>query len=138
MGAEKTVEGRIKRFETFIEGRPAPQGSKSYKGNQRFVESSKYLPAWRKAVKNGVAAANDGSLFEVPVALKIVFYMERPKNPKFHRPGTPPDLDKLVRAVGDSLTGTIIKDDALIVELWASLHWAKDKTGCFIRVSRAL
>ena len=42
-------------FEFFVPGRVAPQGSKRYVGGNkasggRFIEASKYLPAWRKAV----------------------------------------------------------------------------------------
>ena len=32
-------------------GRPAPQGSKKSIGNNRFIEASKFLPAWRSAVR---------------------------------------------------------------------------------------
>ena len=131
----QAVVSRIGRFEVWVAGRPAPQGSKSYKGNQRFVEASKYLPAWRKAIKDAVVAARgDDALFTTPVRVKITFLIERPKNPKFDRPGTPPDLDKLCRGVFDALTGTILLDDALVVELEASAHYTSLESGAEITV----
>ena len=130
----QTVEFRVY-------GRPAPQGSKAYKGNQRFVEASKYLPAWRKAVKNAAAVAQGGApLFEAPVRVEVRFWLERPKKPKFDRPGTPPDLDKLCRAVFDALSGTVWLDDALVVDLNARAFWTTDTEaqGCHITVFEAL
>jgi Holliday junction resolvase RusA-like endonuclease len=36
-----------------------------------------------------------------------------------------PDLDKLIRAVGDSLTGTVITDDSRIVRISARKLYAE-------------
>jgi hypothetical protein len=80
----------------WVEGRPAPQGSKSYKGNQRFVEASKYLPAWRQAIIGAIrqefARTEDTSRFVAPVRLSVTFYIDRPKKPKWGYPATTPDL----------------------------------------------
>jgi crossover junction endodeoxyribonuclease RusA len=112
----------------FVAGRPAPQGSKSYKGNQRFVEASKYLPAWRSAiigeVKQAFNATQDVRRFTDPVKLKVTFFMDRPKNPKWPFPATTPDIDKLVRGVCDALTlGGAWADDCLVVQLEAAEVW---------------
>lgn len=111
-----------------VEGRPAPQGSKSYKGNNRFVEASKYLPAWRSAIvlaaKQAIMESNHFGKFATPVEARVTFFIERPKNPKFDYPGTPPDLDKLVRGLFDSLTQAgVWEDDALCVKLFAEEVW---------------
>jgi crossover junction endodeoxyribonuclease RusA len=68
-----------------------------------------------------------------PCRLVVVFYFPRPKShygARGLKPSAPgwvtrtPDLDKLVRAVGDSLTGVCVRDDSLIVELVAMKRYA--------------
>lgn len=145
MGLEKEVS----RDELLIlvVGRPAPQGSKSYRGNQRFSEASKYLPAWRKAimgeVKSAFNATQDVRRFTEPVKVAITFFIDRPKNPKWPFPATTPDLDKLVRGVFDALTqGGAWVDDCLVVELFAREVWTGQTTdtypvsGARIHISR--
>lgn len=122
-------------LDVIVEGRPAPQGSKSYRGNGRFSEASKYLPAWRKAVREAVADAWQGKpLIDYPVRVVIRFYLAKPKNPKFPWPATPPDVDKLIRGVFDSLTGVCVVDDALFVQVEASKQWASGEPGAWVFV----
>lgn len=119
-------------FLCWVNGRPAPQGSKTgYVINGRAVlkESSKFLPAWRSAVTEAALQEMHRSMdvraFDKPVRLSVEFYIERPANPK-HKvfPGGKPDLDHLIRSVGDSLTKAgILLDDALIVEIHAKKLW---------------
>lgn len=107
-------------FEVF--GRPAPQGSKRFIGHSpkqggRFIEASKYLPAWRKAVTD---AASEAILDEMhsplqgPVELEVMFFLERPATISVRQrpwPIKPPDIDKLVRGVCDALTDAGVWDD---------------------------
>ena len=108
-------------------GRPAPQGSKRYVGGNRaqggrFIEASKYLPAWRKAVTSTAVAIMADEGWETvtdPVTLEVIFYLERPATiPREKRPWPtkPPDLDKLVRGVADGLTdaGVWVDDDQVV------------------------
>jgi len=121
----------------FVDGRPAPQGSKNaFVIGKRavMVEASKHLPAWRNdiilAVKQMMNDTQDVTKFVDPVKLKVTFYLERPKQPK-HKvyPGGKPDLDHYIRAVGDALTiGGLIADDALIVKILAEKVWCSPKT----------
>lgn len=68
------------------------------------------------------------------------FYLERPKSVKVSDralPIVPPDLDKLVRGVGDGIgqSGLIYGDDSQIVEILARKFYADDRpTGATIRV----
>lgn len=103
-------------FEVF--GRPAPQGSKTIMRG-RLVESSKYLPAWRKAIAEAAtqAQAETGWFSEEPLEMEVTFILEKPKSVKRDMPTVPPDLDKLARSVGDSCTGILYNDDAQIVKL---------------------
>lgn len=116
----------------FVSGRPAPQGSKNafvIGGRAVMVEASKHLPAWRNdvvlAVKQLFYSSESVEKFVDPVKLRVTFYIDRPKQPK-HKlwPGSKPDLDHYIRAVGDALTiGGLIADDALIVKIQAEKVW---------------
>lgn len=105
------------------------------------MESNKKLPAWRQAVRTAAEAHRPAELIAVPCRVTIVFFMPRPKKPKWAQyPGSKPDLDKLVRAVFDALTGVVWADDALAVEvtarkLWAGVDGNPPNPGCFIAIS---
>jgi crossover junction endodeoxyribonuclease RusA len=129
-------------LEIRVFGDPAPQGSKNVY-NGRVVESNaKRLKPWRAAV---VAAcqnlqSEEPSLLLGPVRVEVDFYLRRPASVKLSKrslPIVPPDLDKLVRGVGDSLTqsGVIYQDDSQIVQLIATKQYADDtEPGATIRV----
>ena len=123
-------------------GRPAPQGSKKSIGNNRFVEASKFLPAWRKAVRGAAEFAvsvNGWARTSGPVELEVMFYLERPSTvtvTKRPHPIVPPDVDKLIRGVGDALTGVVYDDDSQIIRVLAWKVYADAREpGCFVRVS---
>ena len=123
-------------------GRPSPQGSKKSIGNNRFIESSKYLPAWRNAVKLAADDAvnmNDWARVSGPVELEVMFYLDRPSTisaTKRPHPTVPPDLDKLVRAIGDALTGVVYDDDSQVIRCLAWKVYADTRVpGAFIRVN---
>ena len=113
----------------FAAGRPAPQGSKKSVGNGRFIEASKYLPAWRAAVVSAARSAYQGDPISSPVRVRIVVFMDKPKSPKFDTaPATPPDADKLARSVLDALTiAGVYDDDALVVSLEIDKMWATER-----------
>ena len=115
-------------------GDPAPQGSKTIMRG-RLVESSKKLPAWRKAVTE--AAEQVDFYTEDAVDVLIIFYMPKPKSLKRKRPSVKPDIDKLIRSVGDCLSGTVIKDDAQIVTIGARKEYS-DEPGAEIQVVETL
>ena len=119
-------------FRLRVLGIPAPQGSKNAyvrAGRAILVEASKALPAWRSAVmeaaRQELNSMEVGEPFTDPVLLDVTFYLERPKTTKHKRyPAGKPDLDHLIRAVGDSLTQAgVLKDDSLIVQIVARKIW---------------
>ena len=113
----------------FAAGRPAPQGSKRSVGNGRFIEASKFLPAWRAAVVSAARSAYTGQPISTPVRVRIVVFLDKPKKPKFDSaPATPPDADKLARGVLDALTiAGVYEDDALVVSLEIDKMWADER-----------
>lgn len=115
-------------MELFFEvyGIPAPQGSKKSIGNGRFIEASKKLPAWRKRIKEAAQVAiNDRSWVTLTGAaeLSVVFFLPRPKSVTAGKrllPTTPPDIDKLIRAVADSCSDALVwEDDSLVCKVSA-------------------
>jgi len=105
-----------------VSGQPRPQGSKNiYRG--RLVESAKGLKEWREAIAE--QAAKQNFYTEDPVEILVHFFLERPKTVKRARPSVKPDLDKLMRSVGDALSGVVIKDDAQIVSISAKKEYGE-------------
>jgi len=94
----------------------------------RMVESSKYLPAWRKAVAEAALAeqAETGWFCEGPVHVLIYFTVEKPKTVKRKHPTVPPDIDKLARSVLDSCSGVFYNDDAQVVKLIVSKRYGEN------------
>jgi len=81
-------------FEVF--GRPAPQGSKTIMRG-RLVETSKYLPAWRKAIAEAATECNarTGFFSDQPLAVSVIFFLARPKSVRRSSrelPIVPPDI----------------------------------------------
>jgi len=127
------------RFTAF--GEPAPQGSKKYVGNGRFVEASKKLKPWRAAVADAVFQTwvkEEQLQFVNPVVVFATFYIPRPKSVRRLLPAVAPDLDKLQRALGDALSvdAGVIADDGLIVKWVTEKLYADDHAPgvvCLIR-----
>lgn len=108
-------------------GLPAAQGSKTPWG----AEANKKLPGWRNDMRlAGFQEMRGKAPLSGPVHVEALFTFPRPKHhfgtgrnadalkasaPKWK--DSTPDLDKLVRALGDSLSGVVIRDDAQIAAL---------------------
>jgi crossover junction endodeoxyribonuclease RusA len=128
------MESVISSFE--VEGIPAPQGSKRYVGNGRFIEASKYLPAWRSAIEQHCR-----DLFEEPMdgalEVELWFYLPKPSSVSRDYPSVMPDADKLARAVNDGLTkGGAIVDDSRIVNLLVYKRYSVNGwTGVHVTIS---
>jgi len=117
-----------------IDGAAAPQGSKTPWGS----EANPRTRPWRAAVAAAAAAAMGGDPpLHGPVSVQIQFAFPRPKghygsgrNATTLRPTAPgyhayrPDLDKLIRAIGDALTGIVLRDDAQIAALFVTKVYA--------------
>ena len=114
-------------FSVTVVGRPAPQGSKKYVGNNRFVEASKYLPAWRKAIVDACQAQTI-TTFTTAVVCVVFVFIDKPASvtlpyPTSIRTG---DADKHARSIGDALTiSGVVADDSLIVDFIVHKRWAQ-------------
>jgi Holliday junction resolvase RusA-like endonuclease len=87
--------------------------------------------SWQQLVADGASRAIGESgwrILDDAVRLSVVFYLPRPK--KYRRRGvepahcTQPDLDKLVRAVGDALNAVAWVDDRQITDIVTAKRYA--------------
>lgn len=86
----------------------------------RVLDSSHDVDAWQKTVTSVARGAMIGDEpIDGPVVLQVTFELARPKTVKREYPSVAPDLDKLVRAIGDALTGIVWVDDSQVVNLHA-------------------
>jgi Holliday junction resolvase RusA-like endonuclease len=111
-----------------VTGDPASQGSHAImRGRIVQVNSTKHK-AWRKAIVQEAIATlpDDWQPIDEPCELIVNFYMPKPASVKRSLPTVSPDLDKLIRAVGDSLTDSgIVIDDSRIVRISARKLYAE-------------
>lgn len=118
-----------------VAGTPVPQGSMVImKGRIRHSDSDR-LNGWRNDVAGECAKAmRIGDLpqwkpWEGPMALVLYFhYQGSPGVPK----STAPDLDKLVRAVLDALTGVLYVDDKQVTRINCRKVYGADKSGLVV------
>lgn len=117
----------------FVDGVPIPQGSMSafIRGARAVVidQKSPRLKPWRQMV-NVKARDYFPAPLEGAVEASLEFFLPHPRyhytktGAKSSRyriyPPVKPDLDKLVRAVLDGLTGVAFRDDAQVVTIQAS------------------
>jgi len=136
-------------IDLWVPGLPQPQGSKdkfvirNKEGTvvgTNVVESSKAVRPWRTDVKMYAQQAiiGRGTMMTGPIAISCRFIMHRPLATPKTRPTPPatkkPDLDKLMRAIGDALKGVVYTDDSQVVEWYGSKRIAElgEQTGVHI------
>lgn len=133
-------------------GVPAPQGSKRVVRGHLIDANAPRLRPWRalmtEAAITAMAASGHPTPTLVPVAVSARFYFPHPKghygtgrNAEILRARAPqyvavrPDLDKLVRALLDALTGVVWRDDAQVVSLRAGKEYADYPAGVAVVVA---
>lgn len=129
-----------------VPGIAHPQGSKKHVGNGRIIESNPNIRKWRATLTAHAVAEmihidrRDGGQhfpYTGPCTLIVAFHFPRPKHhyrsgkyadqlravaPRHMQVG--PDLDKLVRAVGDALKDAgAITDDKQVNVIRAAKKW---------------
>jgi len=109
----------------FVPGTPIPQGSlRGFVVNQRAVltQSNPKLNPWRADVHTAIRGII-GDTIAVPtgpVTVNLTFLLPRRKaEPKRATPPhtRKPDLDRLIRACLDAMTGVVFTDDAQVTHL---------------------
>jgi len=114
-----------------VPGAPIPQGSlKFINGNAIHVRAAD-LATWRAMIyakARETVPMRDGAVY-----VGLTFVMRKPKTVKRDLPFVRPDLDKLIRAVLDGLTGAAYNDDEQVCVLAAEKVYG-DQTGVFITI----
>lgn len=137
-----------------VSGVPATQGNHRASlrgGHAHLYDASRGLTAWKRAVRLAASIAaravggNDWTPLEGPISLGVTFILPRVRVTKTGKllrwKGSAPvaqgtgDLDKLIRAVGDALTGIAYRDDSQIVYLVADKAWALDDEPACARIT---
>jgi crossover junction endodeoxyribonuclease RusA len=97
-----------------VSGSPVPQGSMVALANGRLRhQSSGALTAWRRAIGWTARTQMQTQPWSGPVQVTLTFTVRNDAT-------RPPDLDKLIRAVLDALTGIVWDDDRQVVALTAT------------------
>lgn len=133
----------LSRVEFTVLGEPQPQGSKTtiqQRGRRpRVIEDNPDTKPWRERVERAAREAMDGRQVRTgPLRLHVTFVFRRPKghfgtgrNEGRLKPSAPlyvrtrPDVDKLLRAIGDAITGPVCRDDAQVVIAIAEKHYGE-------------
>lgn len=106
------------------------------KGRHRFTSRGHaYTPAKTKnaqrfiheTLKNQV----DHEPLEGPLAMRTIFYLERPKSVKRLYPTVKPDLSNYLKLIEDAMNGVVYKDDSQII---FSQEWKLYADNCTPRV----
>ena len=126
----------------YVHGQPVSQGSmralpRDDDSPLVLHDSSRALKAWREAIgwKAKEAMAGHKPVADEPVALSLMFFLERPPTVKRKQPHVKPDLDKLARAVLDALEGIVYAQDSQVVLLRASKAYAVSGPGLYVTVT---
>jgi crossover junction endodeoxyribonuclease RusA len=139
-----------------VPGRPRPQGSLKLFRAPDGHEVAKYndvVYEWRRKVTTFIRGqVGEAEPYGGPMRVSVLFEMPRPKdhygtgrNAGMVKASAAPypantrdDIDKLVRAILDSITDSqvIWHDDGQVVHLAARKVWADAEPGCTISVVR--
>ena len=104
-------------FSFFVPGTPASKGSLNKGRNGNLYPSDPKLKAWAHAVAwHARIAAPQAPPTTEPIEINILFKLPGGINVHTKKP----DLDKLIRAILDSLTGIVYKDDCQVWNIHAS------------------
>ncbi len=128
-------------FELFVPGEPRPQGSKkafSRGSHIVLVEANKQLPAWREEMRKAfeMKMLERDNPFITAVSVSLTFWLTRPKSVKREYATGTYDLDKLTRAVLDSLQDKVLTNDNLVVDLTARKNYADNhESGVLVTVT---
>ena len=124
-------------FTIEVFGTPIPQGSLKRTRYNIVYSNDELLKDWRARLISGLVAHMPmGWQSEAPISVVADFRFARPNShfgKKGLRPSAPKyktsrcDLDKLIRACGDSLQEAyVVKDDSQIVQWIASKRWIRE------------
>lgn len=117
----------------FVKGKPVSQGSLKFIKGRAIHVKGRELALWRGTIA-AIARGTNITKIQTGVNVELLFIFNKPKTVKRNEPYVRPDLDKLIRAVLDALTGVAYEDDQQVVRLVASKAYGENE-GVHITIS---
>lgn len=127
-----------------MRGHPKPKGSwtpiKGKKGRIFLIHSSKLTAAWCKSIDKQIKVLWKHKIITGAVKTTFQFLVPRPKTVKRKYPigRYEGDIDKLVRAILDTMTGTVYVDDSQVVSSSETQRYTDDTPGVWVTISTDL
>lgn len=112
-------------FQFRVDGTPVSQGSMKVINGYAIHSAGAALAVWRSTIAL-TAKLNEAKIFEGPVHVTLDFELKKPRTVKREYPTVPPDLDKLIRAVLDALTGQFWHDDSQVVSINSTKRYSEN------------
>jgi crossover junction endodeoxyribonuclease RusA len=119
-----------------IKGKPVSQGSLTFIKGRAIHVKGRELALWRGTIA-AIARSTNITKIQVGVDMELLFVFNKPKTVKRDEPYVRPDLDKLIRAVLDGLTGVAYEDDQQVVRITAQKAYGETE-GVHIKISERL
>lgn len=123
----------------FVAGEPKPKGSMRAfvpRNSKRVVvvNDNASTKTWQQSVTQfAKLAMGEGEPFNGPLRVDLNFVLRRAKSNHDPLPVKKQDLDKLVRAVFDGLTGVVFNDDGQVTDVRACKRYG-ECSGVYITV----
>jgi crossover junction endodeoxyribonuclease RusA len=127
----KDIAGTSAQF--FVAGRPVPQGSLKFINGHAIHMRAQDLALWRADIAR-VAKSVMWERAVESVEVHLTFTLLKPKTVKRNEPFVRPDIDKLIRAVLDGLTGVAYDDDQQVTKITAIKEYGTVE-GVLIRIT---
>lgn len=119
----------------FVKGRPVPQGSMKFiRPGVMIHNRAEDLAVWRANIARQAGQAGFRPV-EGGVKITTDFVFLKPKSSKRAFPWVKPDLDKLIRAVLDGLSGVAYVDDAQVILIQATKTYGQNE-GVWITIEQ--
>jgi len=134
----------------FVPGVPQPKGSakwvRSKSTGRPIAKTNEALQSWAGAIagaaQSAMARRDEGpALLTIPLHAELTFNFNRPKSvsaKKRPRHSVTPDIDKLVRAALDGMTGVVYRDDAQIDCVKARKVYTEEQAGLAVVLAERL
>jgi len=123
-------------YQLFVNGLPKAQPRPRLASNGK-VFNPHSADAWKKEIQAAFLACRRETI-TTPVSLTVKFYLPAPKSKNKNdmesmKHNVKPDLDNLLKAVMDAMTGVEIwEDDALVYKIQSEKWYTPIKTGAQI------
>jgi crossover junction endodeoxyribonuclease RusA len=127
----KDIAGTSAQF--FVAGRPIPQGSLKFINGHAIHMRAQDLALWRADIARVAKSVLWEKAVEA-VEVHLTFTLLKPKTVKRNEPFVRPDIDKLIRAVLDGLTGVAYDDDQQVTKITAIKEYGTVE-GVLIRIT---